>query len=290
MMSKGPLEKRERLHRLCKNIVDNPHDVDDSTRAALRTAALKYAHTQYDDPTQVLKGLYHDEGELGFLLRKAVAIVDEADDASDETDVTKAHEHRGHSQLAGALVQHLHDALERRRDRHGYTKAHTATKDHTMNRTEELRSIAKDYGVVRLAKLLVADGDSHGIGESELVELIGNHDRRDGETAAKCFVRQYEANTEDGLALRKAVSIAKSATFDAFSVAPVFVGGEDTRDLSDESEAIAQLKELGARKWPNASALEQFERALTAPENRELQKRAYRRPQANAANSFPFPR
>jgi hypothetical protein len=70
----------------------------------------------------------------------------------------------------------------------------------------------------------------------------------------------------------------------------VFVGGEATRDLSDESEAIAQLKELGRQKWPTASELQQFERALLDPKNAELTARAHRRPQATAANSFPFPR
>ena len=39
---------------------------------------------------------------------------------------------------------------------------------------------------------------------------------------------------------------------------PLVVGGEDTRDLSDESEAIAQLKQLGARKWPTASEAQQL--------------------------------
>jgi hypothetical protein len=66
------------------------------------------------------------------------------------------------------------------------------------------------------------------------------------------------------------------------------VGGEDTRDLSDESEAIAQLKQLGARKWPTASEAEQFERALTAPENHKLARRAV--PLPKPVTSFPFPR
>jgi hypothetical protein len=126
--------------------------------------------------------------------------------------------------------------------------------------------------------LQAPEGESHGIEESELVDLISNHDRRDGETAAKCFARQYEANTDDGLVLRKAIQIAKAATFEAFSVAPLVVGGADTRDLSDESEAIARLKQLGARKWPNSSALEQLERALTAPENKEIAKDRLLRP------------
>jgi hypothetical protein len=87
--------------------------------------------------------------------------------------------------------------------------------------------------------------------------------------------------------VRQACQIAKAATFDAFSVAPMVVGGEDTRDLSDESEAIAQLKQLGARKWPTASEAEQFERAFTDPVNKELAARAHKRPKATTYYEFP---
>jgi hypothetical protein len=72
------------------------------------------------------------------------------------------------------------------------------------------------------------------------------------------------------------------------NVTPVMVGGEDTRDLSDTSKAIEQLKELGARRWPTASAAQQFEQALLAPENAVLARRAVPRPQATT--SYPFPR
>jgi hypothetical protein len=183
---------------------------------------------------------------------------------------------RGAHDLAGALLRHLTDRLEAKRERHGYTKADTATKDHTMNRTEELRAIAKNYGVVRLAKLLVADGDSHGIGEPELVELIGNHDRRDGETAAKCFARQYEANTDDGLALRKAINIAKQSV----------ISGADLRDAADADQAWDQLAELGKKMAPTATPEKQFALAFSA--NPLLAARAHRRP--SPTTFFPPPR
>jgi len=113
------------------------------------------------------------------------------------------------------------------------------------------------------------------------------------------FSRVFTANTEEGTCLRKAHAVAKATTVfvgsgagtvDAFDVTPVMVGGADARDLSDESEAIAQLKQCGARKWPSASKLEQFERALLAPENRALAARAHRRPVAPAGGAYPFPR
>ena len=71
-------------------------------------------------------------------------------------------------------------------------------------------------------------------------------------------------------------------------LAPLVVGGEDTRDLSDESEAIAQLKQLGARKWPTASEAQQFANAFTDPVNAQLAQKAHRRP--SATTSYPFPR
>jgi hypothetical protein len=85
----------------------------------------------------------------------------------------------------------------------------------------------------------------------------------------------------------RACQVAKAMPFVA-DVTPVMVGGEDTRDLSDTSKAIEQLKELGARRWPTASAADQFERALTAPEHHALARRAV--PIPRATTSYPFPR
>jgi hypothetical protein len=79
-------------------------------------------------------------------------------------------------------------------------------------RQEDLRSIAKNHGPIKLAKMLVEDGNAHGITEGELTEMIGEHDRQPGETTAKCFARHFTAQTEDGMMLRKAISIAKAAS------------------------------------------------------------------------------
>jgi hypothetical protein len=59
-MGKVQVARAERLRRLCKHIVSG----DGGTAAELKAATMKYVHTQYDDPEQVLKRLYHDEGEL----------------------------------------------------------------------------------------------------------------------------------------------------------------------------------------------------------------------------------
>jgi hypothetical protein len=70
-------------------------------------------------------------------------------------------------------------------------------------------------------------------------------------------------------------------------LAPLVVGGSDTRDLSDESEAIAQLKELGRRKWPTASEAQQFANAFTDPANARLAAKAHKRPVPSSVYAFP---
>ena len=62
-------------------------------------------------------------------------------------EVTKAGDRRGHNQLAGALVEHLHDALERHRERHGYQR-----KESNMSTNETLDGILKDFGPVKICK------------------------------------------------------------------------------------------------------------------------------------------
>jgi hypothetical protein len=82
-MNMKVVQRRERLLDICKTIVADPRSIGADTAAALQTATMKYVATQYDDPTQVLKRLYADEGELGSLLRKAVAIVGKYDGGDD---------------------------------------------------------------------------------------------------------------------------------------------------------------------------------------------------------------
>jgi hypothetical protein len=101
------------------------------------------------------------------------------------------------------------------------------------------------------------------------------------------FAKLYEAEES----VRRACAIAKKAmTFDAFDVTPLVFGGAAARDVDDPAEAIANLKELGRRKWPTASEAQQFANAFSDPVNRELAQRAHRRPVAPVGGSYPFPR
>src|SRR5260221_13293946 len=86
MSGKVKVERRQRLLDICKHVVDNPHDVDGDTKAALKRATLKYASTLHDDPTQALEVLYHDQNEIGRLLRKAVEVIADHDDDRESGD------------------------------------------------------------------------------------------------------------------------------------------------------------------------------------------------------------
>jgi hypothetical protein len=62
----------------------------------------------------------------------------------------------------------------------------------------------------------------------------------------------------------------------------------DASDLSDQSKAVEQLKQLGAQRYPSASPSTQFERALVDPANHKLARRAV--PVPRATTSYEFPR
>ena len=143
----------------------------------------------------------------------------------------------------------------------------------------------KSLNPVAVCKVIVDDNSSHGISEAELVELISNHDRQPGESAAKCFSRHYEAQDDAGLALRKAVQIVKDMPFLA-DLTPLFVGGEDVNP-NDPSKAIAQLQELGRQKWPTATEAQQFANAFTDPANAALAAKAHQRPRPTTSYAFP---
>jgi hypothetical protein len=162
------------------------------------------------------------------------------------------------------------------------TRTHKA-KDTTMSTSEHLDAIMKRFGPVQFAKHIVETGKSP-CSEHELTAALTKaaSEQHPELSPAQAFAKLYE-----NASVWQAIAIAKSMPFQV-SLEPLVVGGADTRDLSDESEAIAQLKALGARKWPSASEADQFERALTAPENHKLARRAV--PIPPATTSFPFPR
>jgi hypothetical protein len=153
-----------------------------------------------------------------------------------------------------------------------------------MDRTTELRAIAKAGGIIAVAKAIIDENRSYGITEHEFVALATEYAKASHPdlTDAAAFAKLYEIPE-----VWRACAVLKAMPFVA-NVEPLFVGGADTRDLSDTSKAIEQLKQLGARKWPTATEADQFEWALTDPANHVLARRAVPIPQATT--SYPFPR
>jgi hypothetical protein len=182
-------------------------------------------------------------------------------------------QHLLHKPSGQALLSRMHKA-----------GAHTG-KDHPiMDRTTELRDIAKAGGIVAVAKAIIDENRSYGITEHEFVALATVHAKAQHPnlTGAAAFAKLYQIPE-----VWRACELLKSMPFVA-DVTPLFVGGESAQAVNNPDEAIAQLKQLGADRWPTASAASQFERALTAPEYHKLARLAV--PIPRATTSYPFPR
>jgi hypothetical protein len=107
-------------------------------------------------------------------------------------------------------------------------------------------------------------------------------------TPAQRFARAFETNPElakrahrrpgPSTSFAHPAPVAKDLAAPVVDPKPIFVGDDVALDVDDPRKAVEQLKEQGRSRWPSASALEQFERALTDPENSELVRRAFATP------------
>lgn len=119
-----------------------------------------------------------------------------------------------------------------------------------------------------------------------MVELIGNHDRQDGESTAKCFARHFEAPTADGVAIRKAIEICKAA--EVASLTPIVTDGntENPDDAREATEALARVVEEQRRTAPWMSAEAAWDAAMKA--RPDLAARAI--PRLEPVSVYPMPR
>ena len=152
-----------------------------------------------------------------------------------------------------------------------------------MDRTTELRAIAKAGGIVAVAKAIIDENRSYGITEHEFVALATEHAKAQHPelTDAAAFAKLYQIPE-----VWQACNVLKAMPFVA-DVVPLVVGGTAAQNVDDPSEAIAQLKELGARKWPTATEAQQFANAFTDPVNAKLAAKAHRRPSPTTSYEFP---
>jgi hypothetical protein len=274
-MGKGRLERFQRLRDVCKRIVDDPHSIDGDTKAKLAT--LKYASTLHDDPTQALEVLYHDQNEIGRLLRKAVEVVADHDDASDDPIKPPVVDHHI-SRLADLVAEGSGGKVDRaaalrwllhHRDGIAMARTHKAAKESTMS-TESLESILKDFGPVRLCKTIV-ERQRAPCGEHELVMSLSQH--VGGDVA---FSKLYESEE----VVRRACSLAKAAEFAVFDIKPVVVSGTDVNpdDPSAALRAYEEIVRIGREKFPFLPADVQFARVLADKNYAALVAQAHSRP------------
>jgi hypothetical protein len=294
MAGKVQVARRERLLRLCKSIIADPSIVDDDIKAQFESAVLKYVHTQYDDPTRVLKRLYHDEGELGCLLRKAAdrfinkelddegADDRERDDDGGDDDTKKRVDHQASTVAnllveAGSALQHLlhkpsGQALLRRMH-----KAAEQTEKESNMRSETLESILKDSGSVSVCKAIVDRGRSP-CGEHELVAALTKAaSEQFNMPGDRAFSKLFEAEES----VRRACNIAKAAEFSVFDIKPVVVGGTNAQDVNNATAAVRareEIERIGREKFPFLPADQQFSRVFEDKNYAALAAQAHRRP------------
>ncbi|HEV2550797.1 MAG TPA: hypothetical protein VGU20_26025 [Stellaceae bacterium] len=161
---------------------------------------------------------------------------------------------------------------------HGRALIQVHKNEETMSRTEQLQSLAKNFGVVKIAKFVVSEGNGTtgmAFTEVEFTKMVHDHaqaDRRSGETPAQAFARCFNADTADGVAIRKAHAVIKN--FPAMMVTkPTQVGGAAATDVDNATDALEQLQRLAEeqrRRSPELTIEQAFARVYAATENAEL--------------------
>lgn len=182
-----------------------------------------------------------------------------------------------------ALAEHLNSITKR--------------KEPPMNRTDGLRQIAKDFGVAKLAKMLVMESNAHGISEVEFTKLIDDEaqkTRQPGERPGSCFSRFFSApeNVELRRAhqLTKNTPVSKSAAAPLMSFQPVSVETGSSATADDSVKAYNQLTAMAEAmraKSPALTVAQCFARVFEDTKNAELAAKAHRRPQASDAYAMP---
>jgi hypothetical protein len=181
------------------------------------------------------------------------------DDAGgDVTDIEKAD--GGVHDLVGAIIRHLHDRLENKREAHGFAKR--------KDNMDSLDKIAKDNGVVAIAKAIVDENRAFGISEEEFVQFATEDavKKFPDKTPDAAFTRMFTAADADGLTLRRAHRVVRDE-----QLGPT-VKAADRGLNSAYGELQAKAAEL-RKVRPELSEAQAFEKVFTAPANRELAKR-----------------
>jgi hypothetical protein len=265
--------------------------IDCNENAATKRFALAESFAQFQT--------YMDREANGKLMGKGVLertergyrqtfekIFGKADDGDDDekddkmTEIDKAHRDRGAGPhgLTGALLEHLHDRLERRREQHGYQKR----EEGSLDQHQELISIMKDCGgPVALCKGIVDRGRSP-CGEHRLVAAITKAAAEQFNMSGdRAFAKLYESEES----VRRACSLAKSAEFSVFDIEPIVVGGPDEMHAAvndTEQSAVLRAHEeivrIAREKFPFLPSDVAYARIFEDKNYAALAAQAHRRP------------
>jgi hypothetical protein len=188
------------------------------------------------------------------------------DDAGgDVTDIEKGD--GGAHDLAGALLRHLHDRLESKREVHGFEK-----KEQPM---ESLTKIVKDIGFIAVAKAMTDEGRAYGINEHEFTEFATEHAQRlyPDKSPAAAFAKLFTADGVDSLILRRAHAVVKASLAEQM-FGPTFPAHAkaDRSKGTAYNELLAKAAEL-RKVRPELSEAQCFAKVFEDPANIALSKR-----------------
>ncbi len=167
-----------------------------------------------------------------------------------------------------------------------------------QTREEFMASVVKEYGAVAIAKHVLATGPSTNVTEHEFVKACGPD-----------FVKLYSEQSEDGLTLRKALTLIKNATWAAkaergmptgapnvdvnvVTLEPRVTGGDAATRSADgtNGDAYSQLMALAAeqrRRAPFMTPEQAFAAVYTDTKNIELVNRERFESRRRGSDAYP---
>jgi hypothetical protein len=202
------------------------------------------------------------------------------------SDIAKADRSGPHS-LTAALLEHLHDRLERRREQHGYQKS---AKESPMS---SLQDIAKTHGVpgvVEIAKNITEKQRSYRTTEEEFCKLIDTAARV---TYPALGARAFEYAYEHNPVLASATAVIKADEFNMFDIKPVVIGGPDAMHaaIDDDDSAVLrateEIQRIAREKFPFLPADVAFARVFEDRNYAALAAQAHSRPQPTTIYRMP---
>ena len=231
--SKGPLEKWERVQRMARRQREREEferiwGQTDAPRS-FNDFMAKAADTVGDNVPPVVE---HHASKVADLLVESGRHPDRA----------AALHHLLHSARGAALLQRL-----------------SKQKD-TSAVTDNWQNIARDHGVIAIAKMITDEGVAPGsLDEHEYTSLVTEYAKRQhpGLTPEQAFSRVFSEDSPQGQLLRQAHGLTKSWPA-PMSISPTMVGGSDAFPSAQRREGSSPPRQDGTNRGGASSAYDQL--------------------------------